>query len=132
MDVVRDLLRTLLSPTRVDAEEDILQNIHVGLLSVVKKQIPCCNGDQKPDANSALIGQLGSNPYTDIRLDDFATDQVALNKFTCYVFDRRYGWSEVVGDRRVRRLSSTGATVRTQNKCQKAEINDILDTFIRW
>ncbi|KAL5022616.1 hypothetical protein ScPMuIL_001771 [Solemya velum] len=132
MDGVQDLVHILLSPTRVDVEEDVLQDIHARLLSAVGEQAINCKNDNECEGYSSLNGPFSGDPYPSIRLDDVAEDQVVLNKFTCYVFDRRYGWSEVIGDRRVRRLSSTGATVRTQNKCQKAEINDILDIFIRW
>jgi hypothetical protein len=60
--------------------------------------------------------------------------QNLLNKFTCYLFERRFGWSESNqdnGGRRVRRMSCTGITLEASDGQQKAFICQSLKHFCR-
>lgn len=74
-----------------------------------------------------------SNPFPTKSPTSLFTEENDLNRFTCYLFERRYGWSEVGkdGPRRVRRLSC-GSVLPSDNVHHKAIINDILGDFLKW
>ncbi|XP_060566590.1 uncharacterized protein LOC132725472 isoform X3 [Ruditapes philippinarum] len=79
-----------------------------------------------------LFGE--GNPYPLGTLENICPSQDCLDKFTCYLFDRRFGWSETDTEdgRRVRRMSCSGATKSAGNSKQKAALNTMLDSLIKW
>ena len=73
------------------------------------------------------------NPYPSASLKTICPDQPTLDKLTCYVFERRFGWSETdTEDGRRVRHSSTGATMSAGTGKQKQVINSMLDCLLRW
>ena len=74
------------------------------------------------------------SPYPKVTPEEICTTQENLNKFTCYLFNRRFGWSETDTEdgRRVRRMSCSGATMSAGNEKQKAFLNTLLDHLIKW
>ena len=83
--------------------------------------------------NFALFVGEG-NPFPKVTTDIICRSQDDLNRFTCYLFDRRYGWSETDKEdgKRVRRLSSTGFTMSAGTEKQKTILNALLDQYIKW
>ncbi|CAH1780021.1 unnamed protein product [Owenia fusiformis] len=71
------------------------------------------------------------NPFPDKSVTDIFLNQNDLDKFTHYLFERRFGWSEVgiisadVGGKKV------GSGKQKEVK-YKTTLNDLLDDYIRW
>lgn len=120
----------LLSAKSSTEEQIMLKSIHRHLsdLSSAVKGFQNGNGNQ-----NHFHGELSAS-YLESQIVVLISDQDVLNKLTCYVFDRRYGWSEAGRDgmRRVRRMSSTGTTLEASDGHVKAVLNDLLDNIIRW
>ena len=81
-----------------------------------------------------IFSGIGDNPFPGVSPSDICASEQSLNQFTCYLFDRRFGWSETdtEGGRRVRKLSSTGATLSAGSGQQKTVLNTQLDCLIKW
>lgn len=120
----------LLSAKSSMEEQIMLKSIHRHLsdLSSAVKGFQNGNGNQ-----NHFHGELSAS-YLESQIVVLISDQDVLNKLTCYVLDRRYGWSEAGRDgmRRVRRMSSTGTTLEASDGHVKAVLNDLLDNIIRW
>ncbi|XP_064639855.1 uncharacterized protein LOC135495320 [Lineus longissimus] len=75
------------------------------------------------------------NPFPLKNIHTLCPTQEELNRFTHYLFERRYGWSEGLqadGKKpRIRRLGSV-VTSLGDEKTYKSSINEVLDDFIRW
>ena len=121
----------LLKTTSAIKEQEILRHIHNQLDNGSQ-----ANNDKINDNNEPVQfnGAGTIAPYADTDITSVIHDSEDLNKFVCYIFERRYGWSEAGkdGGRRVRKISSTGATLDSSDGQLKAVINDLLDNFIRW
>ncbi|XP_074644937.1 uncharacterized protein LOC141901529 [Tubulanus polymorphus] len=81
--------------------------------------------------------ESNENPFPDQFVSSLCLNQSDLNKFTSYLFQRRYGWSEgykevkQVRIRRMNRINSVVATSIDEVK-YKPPLNDVLDDFIKW
>jgi hypothetical protein len=121
---------TALLSAKSSAEEQLmLKSIHKHLSNLED----CGKGFQKGDRNNHMYGDTYS-PHHETQLVALISNDDVLNKLTCYVFDRRYGWSEAGRDGRrcVRRMSSTGTTLEASDGHVKAMLNDLLDNIIKW
>lgn len=125
-----DCAMALLSAQSSTDEQIMLKSIHRHLsdLTGAAKGFQNGNGNQ-----NHFHGEMSTH-HLESQIVVLISDQDVLNKLTCYVFDRRYGWSEAGRDgmRRVRRMSSTGTTLEASDGHMKAVLNDLLDNIIRW
>ncbi|XP_062613685.1 uncharacterized protein LOC134275417 [Saccostrea cucullata] len=119
----------LLSAKSSTEEQLMLKSIHKHLSNLDDTG----KGFQKGDGNHHVYGEMSSSNHESQLVALISNDDV-LNKLTCYVFDRRYGWSEagIDGTRRVRKMSSTGTTLEASDGHVKAVLNDLLDNIIKW
>lgn len=130
-EVLPEFLSSLFSTSSPATELGSLKSIH--------KQLRCLSSaldksESDGDIKFLLSAQDGS-PYPDVNIRSLCKTQNLLNKFTCYLFERRFGWSESNQDhvgRRVRRLSCTGVTLEASDGQQKAFINDLIDSLLQW
>ena len=130
-EILPEILSTLFMTTSPATELESLQLIHkqLWLLSSVHDK-----NVSDFDIKFFFPSQEG-NLYPDINIGILCKTQNLLNKFTCYLFERRFGWSESNqdnGGRRVRRMSCTGITLEASDGQQKAFINDLIDSLIQW
>lgn len=119
----------LLSAKSSSEEQLMLKSIHKYLSNLDDSG----KGFQKGDGNHHVYEEICA-PHTETQLVALISNDNVLNKLTCYVFDRRYGWSEAGRDgrRRVRKMSSTGTTLEASDGHVKAMLNDLLDNIIKW
>ncbi|XP_055997933.1 uncharacterized protein LOC125653195 isoform X2 [Ostrea edulis] len=119
----------LLSAKSSSEEQLMLKSIHKHLSNLDDSG----KGFQKGDGNHHVYEEICA-PHTETQLVALISNDNVLNKLTCYVFDRRYGWSEAGRDgrRRVRKMSSTGTTLEASDGHVKAMLNDLLDNIIKW
>ncbi|XP_069112054.1 uncharacterized protein [Argopecten irradians] len=129
-----ELINALLITTSAKGELELLQKVHSNLESLSSKHsspapIP---RDDLNEEDVILPINGSSQVFTDPL--KFCGTQEALNKFTCYVFDRRFGWSEANSDGggRVRRMSCTGTLLASSDGHHKAIIIELLDVFLKW
>ncbi|XP_072051956.1 uncharacterized protein [Amphiura filiformis] len=101
--------------------------------------------DYDPDEEwlSMAVENLGDddddevvNPFPKMIPNQLFTHQDDLNQFTCYVFMRRFGWSEgingeTVQDERSVTLQKGKLAMEKEAQC-KARVNELLDEFIKW
>ncbi|XP_060080298.1 uncharacterized protein LOC132559696 [Ylistrum balloti] len=127
-------INALLITTSAKGELELLQKVHSNLQPLSLKhsspiQIP---RDDLIEEEVILPVNGRCQNFTDPL--EFCGTQEALNKFTCYVFDRRFGWSEANSDGggRVRRMSCTGTVLASSDGHHKAIIIDLLDVFLKW
>ena len=126
-----EILSTLFMTTSPATELESLQLIHKQLWSLSKQTDKNISDF---DIKFLLSAQDG-DPYPDVSINVLCKTQSLLNKFTCYLFERRFGWSESNQDnvgRRVRRMSCTGITLDASDGQQKAFINDLIDSLLQW
>lgn len=81
------------------------------------------------------------NPFPDKTPHDVLTEQQYLNRFTFYLFDRRYGWSEhsihvdptntVVKEGPSHSNLGRASSLEIEGKF-KAQINELLDDLLKW
>ena len=74
------------------------------------------------------------NPFPSQHPEILLSSQETLNRFTCYLFERRFGWSEAKQEGtkvQVRRLGSVGQPSQEEAK-YKDLLNGMLDDFIKW
>lgn len=130
-----DPIKSLLLAASAKGELESLQKVHAQLQTSSLKH--SAHTHSQPDdlllEDDDVLPINGHNETVTDPLD-FCVTQDVLNKFTCYVFDRRFGWSEANSDGggRVRRTSCTGAVLASSDGHHKAVINDMLDTFLIW
>ncbi|KAL3860307.1 hypothetical protein ACJMK2_010446 [Sinanodonta woodiana] len=125
MDVkLAEAVSTLLSSMSSQSEVRTLCHLHC-ILSSAEVEL----SDKKEIPTFTLEFD---NPYPLFSPSSLSQDQ--LNKFTCYIFERRFGWSETDTEKgnRVRRLSSTGTTLSAGDRQQKSILNNHFDCLIRW
>ena len=101
-----------------------------------------CLGDQDLDTqwltNSPTTG-ANSNPFPRVKPQEVFIDQQDLNRFTLYLFERRYGWSEqpIHGDTNSTKLAcqhskmGRSSSLGIQSKF-KGRINELLDDLVKW
>ncbi|XP_030831113.1 uncharacterized protein LOC764251 isoform X2 [Strongylocentrotus purpuratus] len=94
-------------------------------------------------ASKNLGDEVFDDPFPISTPERVFPGQRDLDQFTCYVFRRRYGWSEaatstgkddVVGGY-AEGLEGTGVMTAPQQKNQvilKSRLNELLDEFVRW
>lgn len=94
-------------------------------------------------ASKNLGDEVFDDPFPRSTPEGVFPGQRDLDQFTCYVFRRRYGWSEAatcigkddgVGGY-AEGLESTGVMTAPQQKNQvilKSRLNELLDEFVRW
>ncbi|KAK3085980.1 hypothetical protein FSP39_011613 [Pinctada imbricata] len=131
-----EVLQSLFKTSTVEVEQEALRQLHMKLTREAKQVEKAHElGDgEKCSPDVVNNGVSSASPYNGIFVTVMIKDADTLNKFVCYVFERRYGWSEAgrEGSRRVRRMSSTGVTLGSSDGQQKAIINDLLDNLIKW
>nr|XP_022344408.1 uncharacterized protein LOC111137294 isoform X2 [Crassostrea virginica] len=120
----------LLAAKSSSEEQIMLKSIqkHLCDISETAKGFQKDNGNQNHFHEELSASSPESQLVVQISNDD------VLNKLTCYVFERRYGWSEAGRDgyKRVRTMSSTGNTLEASDGHVKAVLNDLLDNIIKW
>ncbi|XP_014673094.1 PREDICTED: uncharacterized protein LOC106813471 [Priapulus caudatus] len=92
----------LLPPPRESLEDDFLEQQWLAIAS--------SNADDNPFVGHSLV--------------EFFSDAESLQTFTCYVFNRRYGWSEAGSPQRRRSVP--------QKTKLKTSLNELLDELIKW
>lgn len=132
--MMSELIIKLTSAVSSDEEVLILQKLHSSLLNRHGTSESETNliGTIEKETSFDLFGD--GNPYPQNTPESVCDTQECLDKFTCYLFDRRFGWSETDTEdgRRVRRMSCTGATKSAGSSKQKAVLNTMLDCLIKW
>ncbi|XP_021365887.1 uncharacterized protein LOC110458492 isoform X2 [Mizuhopecten yessoensis] len=127
-------INALLITASAKGELELLQKVHANLQSLsLKHSSPIQNPRDDVIEEEVILTINGrSQIFTDPL--EFCGTQEALNKFTCYVFDRRFGWSEANSDGggRVRRMSCTGTVLASSDGHHKAVIIELLDVFLKW
>ncbi|CAG2214540.1 unnamed protein product [Mytilus edulis] len=130
-EILPEILATLFTTSSPATELESLKLIH--------KQLRSLSAGQNRNASDFdlkfTLSSLQGNPYQDVGIEVLCKTQNLLNKFTCYLLERRFGWSESnqeTGGRRVRRMSCTGVTLEASDGQQKAFINDLIDSLIQW
>ena len=107
----------------------------------------CAEAEAEPDADwlkQASADDGESNPFPAKTPDGTLVDQEELNRFTFYLFERRYGWSEQINhadlstggkDVVFRPDSRTGSSgsgpLNIESKFKKRLI-ELLDDFLKW
>ncbi|XP_052231830.1 uncharacterized protein LOC127845146 isoform X2 [Dreissena polymorpha] len=122
-----ECIEKLGSKISLDDELLVLQELHSTLV-----QSTDCSALTEDGASIPLFGH--GNPYPHRSLETVCKSQETLDKFTCYVFERRFGWSETDTEdgHRVRHLSSTGTTLSAGTSKQKSALNTMLDCLLKW
>ena len=78
------------------------------------------------------------NPFPKVTPNQQFTQQDDLNQFICYVFMRRFGWSEGINGESVQEARSLasplqrGKLAMEKEAQHKAKLNELLDELIRW
>ena len=65
------------------------------------------------------------DPFPSARITAVFQNSTSLNQFVCYIFNRRFGWSESQVNRGSRHRHEENANF-------KAKINELLDQFLSW
>ncbi|XP_053402647.1 uncharacterized protein LOC123549646 [Mercenaria mercenaria] len=129
-----ELISKLTSDVSSDEEVLILQRLLSSLSArpSVGGSETTLTGFAQKEGNFDLFDE--GNPYPLATPEIVCPTQDCLDKFTCYLFDRRFGWSETDTEdgRRVRRMSCSGATKSAGDSKQKAVLNTMLDCLIKW
>ncbi|XP_071173615.1 uncharacterized protein [Mytilus edulis] len=130
-EILPEILATLFTTSSPATELESLKLIHKQLRSLSSIH----NRNASDFDLKFTLSSLEGNPYQDVSIEVLCKTQNLLNKFTCYLLERRFGWSESnqeTGGRRVRRMSCTGVTLEASDGQQKAFINDLIDSLIQW
>ncbi|KAL4234093.1 hypothetical protein ACF0H5_005746 [Mactra antiquata] len=132
--VMAELIEKLTTSESSDEEVFVIQKLH-SLLSTASSGQSDTSLSSKANDRDGSINLFGEgNPYPSSTPESICPSQTQLDKFTCYLFDRRFGWSETDTEdgRRVRKLSCSGATMSAGSSKQKAVLNTMLDSLIKW
>nr|XP_006825186.1 PREDICTED: uncharacterized protein LOC102802136 [Saccoglossus kowalevskii] len=88
---------------------------------------------------SSTLGDDSSsiNPFPEKQPEKLLTNVEDLKRFTLYLFERRYGWSEALNDEvKVEYVHGLGSQVTSLNTEEdvklKGRLNDLLDDFLKW
>ncbi|WAR11648.1 hypothetical protein MAR_025828 [Mya arenaria] len=120
--------------SNISSEEEVLtlQQLHSALSAINHNSGSDHNLTGVAEHNIELFGE--GNPYHTASVNDLCPSQAILDRFTCYVFERRFGWSETDTEdgRRVRHMSCSGATMSAGSSKQKSALNTMLDCLLKW
>ena len=101
------------------------------LVSLQQRLQPFANVEQFPldeeiVEHDFLIGSHDDeNSFPSAKITTVFQNATSLNQFVCYVFNRRFGWSES------QRIKSSRHQ-NEENAKFKAKINELLDQFLAW
>lgn len=108
-----------------EAEVELLQELRSQLLPQSPKQLNSSTDDFIEQQWLAIASsQMTDNPFPMHKVVEYFSNYEELQVLTCYMFDRRYGWSEVASPER-------GKTGLQKTKL-KTSLNGYLDEFIKW
>ena len=101
------------------------------LVTLQQRLQPFANVEQFPldeeiVEHNFLLGTLADeNSLPSAKITAVFQSATSLNQFVCYVFNRRFGWSESQRIKSSRRQNE-------ENSRFKTKINDLLDQFLAW
>ena len=101
------------------------------LVSLQQRLQPFANVEQFPldeeiVEHDFLLGiHDDGNSFPSAKITTVFQNATSLNQFVCYVFNRRFGWSES------QRIKSSRHQ-NEENAKFKAKINELLDQFLAW
>ena len=135
MEACRNLITKLQVASSTQAEVTCLQELDKQLSTTGTTQVVDFDEDvDKLEQEFLLDPQEAEDPYPAYPLVPLFGTRLELKRFTYYLLDRRYGWSEGLSDGHTVRIRRLGSVVSsgTDERQYKQGLNEKLDRMIRW